>query len=121
MAEDSKFVEELRQDDPLLMILGAWVLFSIVFLQIQLYIYVLPKRLRNGFSLKRPTYDRDSFLKGSVGVGYLFVVCHIAMMVTDHYQGGTLLLGVLLIFFGTFSKIKTSIDMVLDENVQKNS
>ena len=79
---------------------------------------MLPKKLREGFPFKRPKYDQDSFLKGSVGLGYLFVLSHLAMMVKDHFQGGTLILGVSLIFFGTISKIKTTIALAFDENDQ---
>jgi len=121
MAESSRFVEGLRPDNPSLIIFGALVLLAIIFLQSQLYLYVLPKKLRKGFPLKRPTYDRDSFFKGSVGLGYLFVLSHIVMMVKDHFQGGTLVLGASLIFFGTISKIKTAIALAFEENDQENS
>ena len=70
LAESFKFVEELRQDAPSLIFLGALVIFSIIFLQNQIYLYMLPKKLREGFPFKRPKYDQDSFLKGSVAVSY---------------------------------------------------
>lgn len=82
---------------------------SVIFLQIQIYNYIVPKPLRDKLSAERPNYDSESFFKGTVGIGYLFVAMHILMLFHSNQHIGSMILGVLLIFFGVLSKVKAAI------------
>ena len=95
------------------LILGVAVIGSVIVLQIQTYNYLVPNSLRSKLRSSRPNYDRDSFFKGTIGLGYLFVIGHLGALFTEYQSAGGIVLGSYLILFGTLSKVKTGISIGL--------
>lgn len=108
LVEDPELSSELEG----LAVYGYMILalLSVIFLQNQLYRYLLPKSLRDRSLDSQHTHYNNSFFKGTIGLGYFLVVLHLFAFymsadMTNKPQG-FLYIGSTLIFFGTLSKIK---------------
>lgn len=94
------------------------VLASVCFLHWQLYQYVLPKALRA--RLPSSNHYHYSFFRGTIGLGYFFVLIHISdIYMSQSSSLGWLYTGLFLIFCGALSKVKGVIAeefQAMDEN-----
>lgn len=83
------------------------IIAAIYFLQRQLYSYLIPDQIKITLSESPKLIKYEKFFSGGVDFGYLFVLLHMSTLFTDKVPSAIFLyLGLMLIVFGTVSRIK---------------
>lgn len=111
LLEDSEFSSEIAQQGGAgLYVSMLLALLAVCYLQYQLYNYLVPRKLRSLSSNDQEGHYSNSFFKGTISTGYLFVVLHLGMIYfsanSEHEVEGFMYIGSALIVLGTLSKIK---------------